>query len=289
MKKEIKVLNNETKTVRITTVDERWYAREGTNPVTGLPEINFRPSASWISSKYPKGIGYFKWLAEKGWDEAEAIKLARAESGSKVHQACELIALGENVAIDQKFKNPESEHEEELTVEEYEAVISFRQAMDSIKHLNPKVIKTEFLIWADTYAGTADLLIEVDKEEGEGREIWLIDLKTSQNIFDSHTVQLNAYFHAPIVIDEKTIVPNRMFILQVGYRKNKNAWKLTEVVDDMGKFQIAYQIWKYDHDGEAPKQRDLPLMIEGISDEKVEISEVDGDASDKKVAKKPKK
>src|SRR6185369_15452563 len=172
-----------------------------------------------------------------------------------------------------------------LNTEEYEAVLSFRSFWDSIADLHPKVIKPEFLIWAERYAGTGDLLIEVDKEGG--REVWLIDLKTSQNVLDSHMIQLNAYFHAPIYVEaggeEFKVEPNRMFILQLGYRRNKNRWKLTEVEDDMGKFEIAYKIWEYEHSGETPFQRDLPLVIQGIKDEDEVTIQIE------EVAKKPKK
>lgn len=279
MQKEIKLVDKERGIIRITTVDERWYSRETTNKETGLPEFEFKPSMSWIAGKYPKGIGYMQWLAKNGWDEAEAIKKSRGQSGSIVHHACEQIALGNDVAHDQLFENKEIGAMQELTVDEYEAVISFKNWYDSIVALNPKVIATEFIIWGEKWAGTGDLIIEVDREDMAGeRELWLIDLKTSQNVFDSHTIQLNGYFSAPIIVNGTEIVPTRMFILQVGYRRNKNKYKLTEVEKDKTKLDIAYNIWNIDHGTEAPLQRDLPLVIEGIK-EKVEKVE-------KKVTKK---
>lgn len=284
MKKEIVEINEEKKIFRVTTVDERWYARPSTDPATGLPSYEFRPSASWIAGKYPKGIGYFKWLAEKGWDEAEAIKLERAQAGSKMHQACEQLALGNAVKHDDKFTNPETGAVEELTVEEYEAVISFKDWYESIAAMHPVVVATEFTIWADKYAGTGDLLIEVDRDDMPGeREIWLIDLKSSQNVFESHKIQLNMYFRAPIMIPLKgedlgkeiEVVPTRMFILQIGYRRNKNAYKFTEVEKDNEMWQDAYRIWKREHGEEQPKQRDLPLAIEGIKKPEPEKTETE--------------
>ena len=85
MKKKIIQLDNEKKVWRITTTDERWYAIENQNKETGLPEFNFLPSVTWISSFYPKGIAFYKWLANKGWDESEALKIAAGDKGSKVH------------------------------------------------------------------------------------------------------------------------------------------------------------------------------------------------------------
>jgi hypothetical protein len=43
---------------------------------------------------YPKGIEYFKWLAEHGWDEAEQIKREAGTKGDKVHQAISATLRG---------------------------------------------------------------------------------------------------------------------------------------------------------------------------------------------------
>ena len=67
--------------VCITSLDERFYRRTEDGK-------DFK-SSSWVAGYTPKGIGYWKWLADKGWDEAEAIKLTRGNYGSKVHQAVE--------------------------------------------------------------------------------------------------------------------------------------------------------------------------------------------------------
>jgi hypothetical protein len=41
------------------------------------------PSVTWISGFWPKGIGFYKWLADKGWDEAEAAKQAAGDKNEK--------------------------------------------------------------------------------------------------------------------------------------------------------------------------------------------------------------
>lgn len=268
MKKEIITINDKLKTKRITTIDERWYARESINKETGLPEYEFKPSASWIAGKYPKGIGFYKWLAEHGWDEAEAIKKERGESGFKVHQACEKLSSGNPVKHDDKFTNPTTGNQEELTPEEYQAVISFREWFDTL--INPKVIAIEFLVWADRYAGTGDLIVE-HGEEGL-RNTTLVDLKTSQYIWDSHTIQLNMYFHAPIEICDKDgkcqqIKLSNQAILQIGYRRNKSLYKFTPIEKSMEQVELAYHLWKIEHGEEHPRQIDLPLEIPAITQE----------------------
>src|SRR6201999_1940897 len=105
--------------------DERWYLKQSINPITEIPEYTGVPSVTWITQSYPKGIGYFKWLPDKGWDEAEDIKTAAGEKGSKVHLAIEAILRGEEVRIDSKFMSKETGQEEELTLEECDCILSF--------------------------------------------------------------------------------------------------------------------------------------------------------------------
>ena len=87
MEKIIKVVDKKSGIVQVTTVDERWYARPSQDPVTKLPTYQYVPSVTWICDYYPKGIAFWKWLANKGWDEAQAIKEAAGDRGTKVHQA----------------------------------------------------------------------------------------------------------------------------------------------------------------------------------------------------------
>jgi len=78
MKKEIREIENGV--MRITTVDERWYSRPVNDKVTGLPTYEFLPSVTWICESYPKGVAFYKYLANKfSWDEAEALKKAAGE------------------------------------------------------------------------------------------------------------------------------------------------------------------------------------------------------------------
>lgn len=97
MKKLIRRVDPKRGILQVTTVDERWYCRTGTDPKTGNPAMEYVPSATWIAGHYPKGIWFYKWLAKNGWDEAQAIKEAAADKGSKVHHA--ISALFDGVEI----------------------------------------------------------------------------------------------------------------------------------------------------------------------------------------------
>src|SRR3990167_4269397 len=154
MKKEIRVVDEVRGIVRVTCPDERWYVRPSSDPVTGLPTYDYVPSVTWIcDTGYVKGIAYFKWLAEKGWDEAEAIKVAAGDKGSKVHQAISMLLDGQVVGIDAAIVNPSTGQPEPVTLEEYDALRSFALWHDRAK---PVLLAKDVVVWNDAvgYAGT---------------------------------------------------------------------------------------------------------------------------------------
>src|SRR5258706_2252693 len=102
MKKVIREVDEKRGIVQITVADERWYMKPVPNPETGIPEYTAVPSVTWIAGHWPKGVGFYKWLADKGWDEAEAVKHAAGDKGSRVHMAIEMILKGEEFRMDTK-------------------------------------------------------------------------------------------------------------------------------------------------------------------------------------------
>jgi len=265
MKKEIRTVQDNT--VRITTVDERWYARATNDPDTGLPaKWEFVPSVTWICGVgYVKGIAFYKWLASTGWDEAQAIKNAAAEKGSKVHQAVGDLLDGKTVAMDAQYINRETGHPEELSLQEYECLMAFRDWWAATK---PTLIAREFVLWGDGYAGTGDLLCTIRNTKTALEEPWLLDLKTGQYVWPEHELQVSAYKRAlpdgwqpdsmSKPLDKESV---QLGILQVGYRANKRKWKLTPVEDQYDLFLAAKAIWAKETEGAAVLQRDYPLAL----------------------------
>src|SRR5439155_20894113 len=168
--------------VQVTIADERWYIKDTIDPVSGLPIKTFVPSVTWISGHYPKSIGFYKWLAQKGWDEAEAIKIAAGDKGSKVHNAIGTLLAGEKVEISypdhkgSEYVNPTTGQLEELTLEEYDCLLAFQRWFQEVK---PETIAREFVVWNEEYgyAGTIDYLCKI------GGVPYLIDFKTSQDVW----------------------------------------------------------------------------------------------------------
>ncbi len=231
--------------VQITTLDERWYETK-----SGA----FKPSSTWIASYYPKGINFYKWLAEKGWDEAEAIKREAGERGSKVHQVIEALIKGAKIRMDDKVTNPNTLQSEELTPDEWDAVWSFVRWYEG-KLANPtfKIIANEVAVEGENYCGTLDLLYS---ENGENV---ILDVKTSAHIWKEHELQISSYKHAVEMATKKKIA--RLEILQVGYKRNKDGFKLTEIADKYDLFQHAYAIWEEENKDVQPKQKDYPMEL----------------------------
>ena len=247
MKKEIREVDKARGIVQITTFDERWYwkAVEDRN----IPSVKnlFVPSVTWIAGHYPKGIAFYKWLADKGWDEAEAIKKAAAEKGSKIHQAIDDLIHGKEIAMDAHYQNKSTGQLEDLSVQEYEAILSFADWYNETK---PEILASEYVVFNDEYgyAGTVDIKCKI------GGKTYIIDLKSGQYIWPEYELQLSAYRHAEQGIDA-------LAILQVGYKRNKKSFKFTEIEDKFPLFLAAKQIWANECTGQTPKQKDYPLTI----------------------------
>lgn len=258
MKKEIVQIDKEKSIYRVTTLNERWYAKEGKNKETGLPDFTYFPSSTWIGGYYPKGIQFYKWLAEKGWDEAEALKIAAGDKGSKIHYACGDIDEGKDIDIvTATYMNNTSGTPEPLTVEEVDAINSYTKFIEDHK---PIILGNEITAFGDFYAGTLDKIFRV------GDEIWIVDLKSSQYIWEEYKLQISSYSHMNIDylklgITEEEWKNRKLFILSVGYKKNKAGYKLTEIEDKYSMFLVAYKLWQNENPDAQPKEAEYPLKL----------------------------
>lgn len=239
--------------VQITCPDERWYTAKPVAEIEKLKSLSqedFYPSVTWIASYYPKTYRYMRWLAEKGWDEAEAIKNAAAEKGSRVHHACADLMSGKEIKIDAKYPNSEGESAE-LTAEEYGIIMTFQRFLEEEQ---PKVIALDYTLLNHTekYGGTIDFKCRL-KSDGY-KFVHIIDIKTSQDVWPSHEIQISAY---------KAADPEcqKIDILQVGYRRTQKGWKLTEISDQFDLFLSTRRIWQKETEGTLVPQRDYPLSL----------------------------
>lgn len=261
MKKEFRTVTDTS--VQVTIADERWYSRQGVNAVTGLPETQFVPSVSWIAGHYPKGIGFYKWLAGQSWDESQALKEAAGDKGSRVHRAIvDLLDWG-TVPMDAKYA-ADDESAQELSLEEYDCLRSFADWWTACE---PKTLAREVTVFnaEHNYAGTLDWIGSFKKPpKGLSEGPWLLDWKTSKDVWPEHEIQVSGYAHSDWVTARTWMgVPAKwhLGILQVGYRRNKAGWKLTEVQDQFPLFLAAKQIWEKETKGQDVFRRDYPLSL----------------------------
>jgi hypothetical protein len=252
MKREIKVIKNGL--LQVTFLKERWYAKEQEGG-----EYIFYPSVTWISSYYPKGIAFYRWLANTGWDEAEAIKSSAGDRGNTVHQSAMDFDNGVEIKHDSKYLNNTSGQMEELSLEEYECILSYDKWH---KKVNPQILANEMTVfnYEDNYAGTIDKIAKI------GDRVWIIDLKTSQDIWEEHKLQLSAYSHSKIDykslgITDKEWEKRGLAVIQVGYRRNKDKFKFTEVEDKFPVFLATKVIWENENSDSHPFQKDYPLSV----------------------------
>ena len=239
MQHETRIIDAEKGIVQITTEDERFYSKTVDGKTIWIPSV------TWICDFYPKGIAFYKWLANTGWDESQALKEAGGERGRYVHNAIEKLLTGAtihfNTVVDDR----------ELTTEEYYAVMTFVKWFETY---NPIVERCEFTVFSpdNKYAGTMDLVCLIDGER------YIVDFKTSANIWPSMIIQVSAYKHA---IETKDRPVNKIAILQIGYKRNKNGFKFTEIEDKFHLFNAAYTIWQGEMANVKPLQRDYPAEL----------------------------
>jgi len=279
MQKIFKEVDEKRGIVQCTIADERFYFQSSTDSKTGNPTMKAVPSVTWIAGHYPKGIGYYKWLGEHGWDEAESLKREAGDKGDKVHQAISAILEGQEVRIDSKFVNKSIGQPEELTFEECECIKSFVDwRNDASEAYDIEAIAWDEVVFSDryNYAGSIDWIVRLTpKAEGKnplklsGPTTFVVDFKTSQDVWRSHEMQVSAYRMAiengenPIIYKGKQLDVSglRTAILQVGYRRNKNRYKWTEIEDAFDLFLNAQAIWKRECGGQEPRKVDLPIVL----------------------------
>lgn len=273
MNKEIRQVDSELGVLRITTTDERWYAKEVFDRETGLPVIAYRPSVTWIASHYPKGKGYEIWLKKNG-DESDIIASLAADAGYKEHRAIALLNDGETVSMGDAVENSSGEFEE-LTAEEYGNVMSYLQWWDEEGYDTYNILEYETTVWPDAeacaekynysaeyfnYAGTLDLLVE---RKDDGKRI-VIDVKRSKDVWMPHKLQVCSY--------QKAKGADSAAILQIGYNRNKTKkYKFTEVEECFDLFVATQKIWAAEASGIVPLQRDYPLSLRMRGREKAAV------------------
>jgi hypothetical protein len=251
---KIEIRKKQGDLVQITTPDERWYPNKPLKEIEELASLSqedFYPSSTWICSYYPKGKQYMKWLADKGWDNAEEIKNAAGEKGSRVHHACDDLMEGNEVKIDAQYPDKDGEMAE-LTAEEYWTCMTFRKFLEDEQ---PEILGIEYTLLnhEHKYAGTVDIKCRIKSDNYEA--VWILDIKTSADVYPSHEIQVSSYKEADRECE-------KIGIIQVGYKRNKNGYKFTEIQPQFDVFLAARRIWQKETEGVLIPQRLYPSSLQ---------------------------
>ena len=165
--KRILEIDNESKQVNF--LDSRFYKRHE----------NYYPSVTSILQYFPKGKFFENWLKDVGHN-AEFIAKKSADEGIQTHSLIERYLNGEKINwLDDK-------DQANCSLNVWQMLLKFVDFWETEK---PELIESEIHLFSDTHkvAGTCDLVVKLRGE------LWLLDIKTSNNLHTSYDLQLSAY------------------------------------------------------------------------------------------------
>jgi hypothetical protein len=244
-----KRLEYDSKLEQINFLDRRVYKRS---------EGVYYPSVTTVLQYMPRNQFFENWLKDVGHN-ADLIARHAAKEGTQVHEAAEDLVLGREVSwMDDYGKAKYSE----ITW------IQICRFAEFWKKHKPKLISSEEFVYSDThrYAGTADLLVEMDGE------IWLLDIKTSKHLHKSYNLQLSAYATAMeemkgIKIDRTGIIwlkaHTRSESKKDGVYQGKG-WQIKtigEIEKNFSLFKAIYEFYRIDHPTTEPVYSNYPTTL----------------------------
>lgn len=137
------------------------------------------PSVTTYLNAYPKGYQYYEWLKKVGFDADEIVTEA-GQRGSYVHAATEDLDMGRVVSLVDRSSSMRCSAQEWQMVTRY--VDFTRRFKPQHEAIEAQVIVEEWL-----EAGTIDRIMVLNGKT------YLMDIKTSNYIWDTHWIQVAAY------------------------------------------------------------------------------------------------
>jgi hypothetical protein len=208
---------------QITLPDSRYYRRNG----------KYYPSVTYVLGYYPKGKFFENWLKQVGFSADYIVKKA-AEEGTQVHELAEAYLNGEELNFLDERGRPQ------YNPDVWQMFLRFVEFWETHK---PTLIETEVHIFSDELkvAGTCDLIVEINGE------LWLLDLKTSNQLQTVYELQTAVYGQCYEECFGKKI--DRYGILWLksskrGSKKDKMQGKGWEVVESSRTFEENIDIFK---------------------------------------------
>src|SRR5205823_13415472 len=156
---------------------------------------------------------FWKWIAEKNsWADVEDNLAELGNKGSRVHKAVEMILTGNpTVAHTSRFTDMLTDQEKELSTEEFECIVGFREYWEAeilpvYTKIQVHAVEKTYTVkggegYARGYGCTVDWIFSGEK--AGIRELIIVDWKTSKNLYNSHTIQMTGIKKA--VVEEGKI------------------------------------------------------------------------------------
>jgi len=234
---------------KIIIPDEHWYQSAKSD--------KWLPSVTTLLEAYPKGSAYVMWLKNVGMNASQILKEA-GEIGSNVHNAIDqFVKSGELNYLGENYK-------ELFKWEEWELIC---KAMEFFTIYKPEVIVHEFSFASDElgYGGTIDMVCKINNE------VWLIDYKSGNSVYESHFLQMAAYKKAWELLNPTVKIQNcGLLHLKSNTRKEikdsiqGKGWKMEiseNVNDDFEYFQYCQKLWHKANPKASPKIQEYPLSF----------------------------
>lgn len=224
------------------TLTEHWYNVWKAKPDgTKGRYIGAHPSSTTILLAYPQSPFLTKWIAENGWHESQRIKEAKGVSGTRIHNACDLLESGVEL------------QREDYSLEEWYKISAF---VDWFNAMRPITIAREYPVFSrkGKYAGRLDRIYSIDGE------MTLLDFKSSSAIHEHFALQFASYAKA---IEETTDLKiAQTACLQLG-AANKNHYRYViypEWREHYKVFEHVRATWQYDRFDSKRKLKEPPIL-----------------------------
>lgn len=234
---------------QITFLDRRVYKKE---------EGVYYPSVTTVLQYMPKNKFFDNWLKDVGHN-ADLIMRKAANEGTAVHEAVEDLIAGKEITWMDDFGNAK-----------YNLVVwqMILRAAEFFQKHKPTVIAAEEFTFSDKYkyAGTADLIVEMDGER------WLLDVKTSNNLHRSYDLQLAAYAKAWEEMFGQKIDRTGILWLKSSKRgpskkegvyqgKGWEVKQIDKIDENFALFQTIYDLYKLDNPVTEPIYNSYPTKV----------------------------
>jgi hypothetical protein len=232
-----------TKTNQLTFVDGRFYHDE---------DGNYFPSATTLLEAYPKPYQLIQWMKEMG-SKADEIRDNAGRRGSTVHQLTEDYDHGMDCTLLDDNGRPKYSLEEWNMFERY---------VEFSENHKPEHIMIEQTIVSNKlkFAGTLDRVCIIDGKR------YLLDIKTSNGIYNSYWLQLAAYKELYLGIAEDMAPIEGVAILWLNAKTRthgKNGviqgpgWQMVtkdDTAPDWSLFKAVQQLWNAEHENDKPRE-----------------------------------